>query len=102
MNAVGSRKLSAITQGAVINPSAREVAEVLKVLLRRIWFAPPETPVEDPHKWRNLIATSCLGGRAPEEAWNRLLSELHELLIFVRSDLAELGAGQTVRSPTTC
>ena len=50
----------------------REPAGALKVLLRRTWYTPPETPVEDPHKWRNLIATSGLGGRASEKAWSRL------------------------------
>ena len=48
----------------------------------------------DPHKWRNLFATSGLSGRASEEAWNRLFSAPTGLPIFARSDLAELAAGQ--------
>ena len=65
-----------------------------KVRIYCIWFAPPELPVGDPHKWWNLFATSGLSGRASEEAWNRLFSALTGLPIFARSDLAELAAGQ--------
>ena len=90
----GSGKLSAITQRAVINRRAKDLAKALKMRLRRLWRAPPDLSIEDPHKWWNLIATAGLSGRASEEAWDKLFAELSELLISVLSDLAELGADQ--------
>ena len=92
VRAVGSRELSAITRRAVINSRTKEFARALKVRSRRIWFAPPELSVVGPHEWWNLIATSGHSGRASEEAWARLFTELNELLILAPSDLAELGA----------
>ena len=50
--------------------------------------------VTDPRKWWNLIATSGLNNRASEEAWNKLFSELAEMLICAPIDLAELRADQ--------
>ena len=72
MGAVGAERLSAVLQGAVVNPRARQLAQSLKLRLRRIWFAPPKLMVEEPHKWWDLIATAGHNGRASNEAWNRL------------------------------
>ena len=94
MSAVGSATLSATPQRAVRNPRARELARDLKVRLHRIWFAPLGLSVRDPHEWQNLIATSGLSGRASEEDWGNLFTELSKLPFFVLRDLAELGAAQ--------
>ena len=53
---------------------------------QRLWFAPPELSIADPHRRWNLIATDGLSGRASDEAWNKLFAELCELLIFAPSD----------------
>ena len=94
MRAVGSAKFSAITRRAFGNPCAGEPAKALKVRLRRLPFASPELSGEDPHKWRGLIATAGLSGRASEESRNKLVAELGELLICAPRDLAGLEADQ--------
>ena len=50
--------------------------------------------MEHPHKWWNIIATTGLGGRAPEEQWTKLFAELNEILIFSPDDLSELRKDQ--------
>ena len=66
----------------------------MKMRLRRLWIAPPELTVEHPHKWRGLIATCSLSGRASEAAWNELPAKPSGLLICAPSDLADLEADQ--------
>ena len=89
LRAVGSRKLSAITQRAVINPHAKEPAGALKMRLHQLRFAPPELSNDGPHKWRDLAGPCGLSGRASGEAWSELFAELSELLISVLGALAE-------------
>ena len=89
MRAVGSRKLSAITQRAVINPHAKEAAGALKMRFHQLRFAPPGLSEDGTHKWRNLIGPSGLSGRASGEAWSEPFAELSELLISVLGALAE-------------
>ena len=43
---------------------AREFARGWRAWLRKLWFAPPELMVEQPRKWRNLIATAGFGGES--------------------------------------
>ena len=92
--AVGSREPSASVQRAAISSVLQELAEALKTRLRRIWFASLGLSVEEPRKWRNLIATVGVSGRASWAAWTSLRKRLHELLISATIDLAELGADQ--------
>ena len=91
---VKSDRLSVITQRAARGPETEEPREALRSRLHAKWFAPPELPVGNPSKWRNLIATSGLSSRAPEDASNKPFSELGEMLIFAPDDLAEIGAHQ--------
>ena len=89
VRSVRVNRLSAVLSGADINPHAKLFARALKLRLHRIWFAPPELMVEEPRKWRKLIATAGLYGRAPNDAWGRLFEELQEIPILARRDLAE-------------
>ena len=63
---VGPNRLFAAIQSAVVNPHSQEPAQALKLRLRRIWFAAPDLAVEEPHRWRNLIATA---GRVLGHLW---------------------------------
>ena len=94
MRAVGPNRLFAVIQRAVVNRDTKQLAQALKLRLRRIWLPPPELAGEERHRWRNLIATAGLSGRASNEARSRLFTELNEILIFISSDLAELRADQ--------
>ena len=82
MRTVGAWRLSVGLQSAVINLRAKQLAQALKLRLRRIWPAPLELRAEEPRKWWNLLATAGLKGRASDDAWARLIPDIQEILIF--------------------
>ena len=91
---VGAARISAAAQRAMRYPQTKDLARKWRAWWRRIWFAPPELSAEDPYKWRNLIATAGLSGRAPEKQWGKLLEKLNEIPISALNDLAVLGKDQ--------
>ena len=94
VKAVGAARISGLAQRAMRLNCARELARKWRAWLHKLWFAPPELTIDQPHKWWNVIATTGLGGRASEEQWGKLFEELNEILIFAPEDLAELGRDQ--------
>ena len=64
---VGAARISVVAQRAMRCPHAKDLARKWRAWLHRVWFAPPELSVEDPHKWWNLIATAGRSGRASGE-----------------------------------
>ena len=65
--AVGAAAISGLAQRAMRLNSAKDLAGKWRARLHKLWFAPPELSVENPHKWWNIIATTGLSGRASEE-----------------------------------
>lgn len=94
IRSVGASRILAAAQRAMRYPHTKDITRKWRAWFRRIWFAPPELSAEDPRKWRNLAATAGLGGRASEGQRGKLFEDLKEILIFVPSDLAELGKDQ--------
>ena len=64
IKAAGAAKISGLAQRAMRRNCARALATKWRAWLRKLWFAPPEITVEQPHKWWNVIATTGPGGRA--------------------------------------
>ena len=91
IRAVGAAKISGLAQRAMRLNCARDLAGKWRAWLHKFRFAPPELMVEQPHKWRNVVATTGLGGKALEEQRGKFFEELNDILIFSPSDLAELG-----------
>ena len=73
IRAVGAARISGLAQRAMRLNCTKDLARKWRAWLHKLWFAPPELSVEHPHKWRNVIATTGLGGRASEEQWTQLL-----------------------------
>ena len=64
IKAAGAAKISGLAQRAMRLDCARDLATKWRAWLHKLWFAPPEITVEQPHKWWNVIATTGPGGRA--------------------------------------
>ena len=67
IKAVGAARISGLAQRAMRLNCTRELARKWRAWLHKLWFAPPELTIEQPHKWWNVMATAGLGGRASEE-----------------------------------
>ena len=76
------------------HPTTKWLAEHLRASLHAVWSLPQQLSVENPHRWRNLVAASGLSGRASEDTWSKLLGELHGMLICPPGDLAQSGVHQ--------
>ena len=94
IQAVGAAHISGLAQRAMRLNCTKDLARKWRSWLHKLWFAPPELAVEQPHKWWNVIATTGLSGRASEEQWTKLFEELNEILIFSPDDLMELRKDQ--------
>ena len=94
ITAAGPAKISGLAQRATRLNCAKELARKWRTWQHKLWFAPPDLSVEHPHKWRNAIATTGLGGRASEEQWNKPFEELNGILIFSPENLSELRKDQ--------
>ena len=92
MRRASTPDLSAKIQRASRNPGAQELATQIRASLQAVCFAPPQLFIGNAHKWRNLFATSGIGGGASDDTRNKLFEELRELLIFSPGDLAQLRA----------
>ena len=94
ISATRAASISGLAQRASRLNCTKDLARKWRAWLHKLWFAPPELSVENPHKWWNIIATTGLGGRASEEQWSKLFAELNEILIFSPDDLSELRQDQ--------
>ena len=72
---VGAARISLAAQRAASCPHAKGIARKWRALFRRVWFAPPELSVEDPHEWWYFVATAGLSGRASEKQRKKLFEE---------------------------
>ena len=64
IRAVGAAKISGLAQRAMRLNCTKDLARKWRARPHKLWFAPPEIAVEEPHKWWTLIATTGLGGQS--------------------------------------
>ena len=87
-------RISVAAQRATRYHHTRDIARVWRAWLRRVWYAPPEPSVEDPH---NMVEPRC-DGRAQRKGFGRAMDEAlrraQDLLIFVPENLAGLETDQ--------
>ena len=67
MREVSAPYFSVVVLRAIRNPSTKDPAGHMGARLHAIWFSPPQLTAGNPHEWWNLIATSWLSGRVPED-----------------------------------
>ena len=53
---VGAAEISGLAQRAMRPNYTKELARKWRAWLHKLWFAPPDLMVDQPHKWWNLIA----------------------------------------------
>ena len=82
MTKVLAKRLPTIIQSALRNAVKKELGASPRIRIRSIRNVPLRLTTENPHRWRNIIATAGLALREFEGCCNRTRLQLSEVLIF--------------------